>query len=101
MNTKYCALSKEQWEATIKQLHSSVYWLLLYKERGDEKLEEYFDFLMVKIGGLNSLLGHPPKMVDVMMLLEVARMELKKGDSFDFKLYRRAILDAESAIDKL
>ena len=101
MNTKYCTLSEEQWNATIKNMHGSIFWLLLYKERNDEKLEEYFDFLMFKIGGLNSLLGYPPKMVDVMMLLEAARMELRKGDEFNFPLYRKAILDAESAVAKL
>lgn len=101
MNTKYCSLSEEQRESTIKSIHSNIFWALLYKEQGDARLEKHFDFLMFKIGGLNSLLGYPAKMGELLTLLEAARIELQKGDDFNFKLYRKAILDAEMVVDKL
>jgi len=101
METKYCTLSEDQRAGTIKSLHSSIYWCLLYKERNDECLEKYFEFLMFKIGGINSLLGYPAKMVELLTLLEAARLELQKGENFNSKLYRKAILDAETVVDKL
>lgn len=101
MNTKYCSLSDKQRESTIKTIHSNIFWLLLYKEQNDDRLEKYFEFLMFKMDGLNSLLGYPAKMGELLTLLESARVELQKGDDFNFDLYRKAILDAEMVVDKL
>lgn len=101
MKTRYCVLSDGQRADTIQRLHAKIYWCLLYKEREDPCLENYFDGLMFKIGGFNSLLGYPTEMVEILGLLEAARIELQKGPEFNFKLYRKAILDAESIVDKL
>lgn len=101
MKTRYCVLSDAQKVDTIKLLHNSIYWLLLYKEREDPCLEGYFDVLLFKIGGFNSLLGYPTEMVEILALLEAAKVELQKGEEFNFRLYRKAILDAESVVDRL
>lgn len=101
MNARYCTFSSEQTESLKRNLHSSIFWLLLYKEREDETLEKYFDFLLFKIGGLNSLIGQPPIMVELLTLLESARIELDKGNDFNWNLYRKAVLDAESVVDRL
>lgn len=101
MKTTYCMLSDEQREKTIKNMHANIFWCLLYKERNDPCLENYFNVLMFKLGGLNSLLGYPDKMVELLMLLEAARIELYKGEEFNFQLYRKAILDAETVVGKL
>lgn len=101
MGCKYCNdLTSEQYEDFRNELHKKIHWLLIYKEKGYIHLDEYFSSLMFKIGGLNSLLGYPPSIMDLLCLLESARQENLKPDC-DFKLYRKAILDAHSAIDRI
>lgn len=101
METNNYTLSQEQRDRAKKSLHDGIYWLLLYKEKEDPCLMEYFDSLMTKINVMNGLLGYPAHMIDLFTLLEIARSELEKGDAFNFKLYRKAVLDAESVVDKL
>jgi hypothetical protein len=53
-------------------------------------------------GSLNDLLGYPKEFVEVMVLLNAAHMEYQKGaDEFDWKTYRKLILDAGSAVEKI
>lgn len=98
MDTKYCTFSDEQMDEMIQRLHSRVHVLLTYKENGFDDLDNYFDRLLTHIGAMNSLFGNPTCLGELLIKIEVARMEDKKGD---FKSYRRAILDAHSIINQL
>ena len=95
-----------QMENYKTKLHKDVFWLLLYKD--PEKIndfrnvdyEKYFNGLMLKINGLNSLLSHPTEIVEMMSVLEAALLETKR-ENFNFKTYRKLIFDAHSLIDKI
>lgn len=98
MDTKYCTFSDAQINDMLQRLHTRVHLLLTYKESGFDDLDNYFDRLLTHVGAMNTLLGSPPLLGELMLKIEVARMEDKKGD---FKSYRRAILDAHSIINKI
>lgn len=53
-------------------------------------------------GSLNDLLGYPEEMVGVMVMLNAAYMEYQKGsEEFDWRVYRKLILDAGHAVSKI
>lgn len=89
-----------------EKLHKDLFWLILYKDpKTNEKyknidFEKYFVFLMKKIDGLNELLFYPKEIVEMMSLLEAALME-SKSNKYDWKTYRKLILDAQSLVDKI
>lgn len=88
------------------KLHKELFWLLLYKDPNTKEkfpntnYDKYFVGLMKKLDGLNELLMFPTEMVSIMSLLEAAYIETKKSD-FDFKSYRKLILDAHNLVDKM
>jgi hypothetical protein len=100
MDTKYGTISKEQFEEFKSQLHGMVHWLLLYKEKNFEKLDDYFSSVLFKINGLNSVMNYPSNIMMLITTLEAARLENQK-DECDYNKYRKAILDAHSIIDKI
>ena len=56
--------------------------------------------LLYKLGGLNSVLYEPPELVTVISLLEAARIEYGK-ENFNFKIYRKLVLDSGAEILKI
>jgi len=54
----------------------------------------------MRIGGLNDILFEPPELVTLLSLLQAARKEAQNKD-FEFKKYRKLILDSHSLIDKI
>lgn len=90
---------------TARIMHNDIHKLLLYK---DNKIEEkifnseedfliYFNNLLFRFGGLNTLLGKPTLMVILMSDLQAAYDESQK-ENFNYKLFRKAILDAHGYI---
>ena len=53
--------------------------------------------LLFRFGGLNELLGEPKEMVDFMSTLQSAFDEVT-NDNFQYKVFRRAILDCHGYI---
>lgn len=106
MNHKYGQFSEEQFESYKKKLHSEIHWLLIYKDPEKSKsfnnidFIKYFDGLMNRLNGLNSILMFPVEMVSIMASLEAAHNEAMKDD-FNFSAYRKLILDAHAMIDKI
>lgn len=49
-------------------------------------------------GSLNDLLEYPEEFVTVMVMLNAAYSEYQKGPEFDWKVYRKLILDAGHAV---
>ena len=86
----YGSFSEQQMKEQKKILHGSVHWLLLYKENNYDKLDVYFEYLLRRISGLNTLLS----------TLQAAREELS-NPKFDFHVYRKLILDSHSLIDQI
>ncbi len=52
-------------------------------------------------GSLNNLLGYPSEMVEVMVMLNAAYQEYAKGPEFCWQTYRKLILDAGCAVQKI
>lgn len=101
------SFTSSQIEKTKKSLRGSIFFLLLCVDSKtaseyDENVDvvKCFENLLYRMGGLNELLKNPVEIVTAMSLLESALTEYKKED-FDFKVYRKLILDAGAEIAKI
>lgn len=106
MNHLYGEFTQNQIAQTKKSLRGSIFFLLLcvdnktsceYKEVDVNKC---FKGLLLKLGGLNELLMNQPELVIVMSLLQAAMNEYNNPE-FNFKTYRKLILDAGAEVEKL
>lgn len=106
MDTIYGHFDDLQIEEYKEKLHKEMFWLLLYKDpkTKDEfknvDFEKYFINLMKQIDGLNTLLFYPVEIVAIMSLLQAALNETR-SDDFNYRSYRKLILDAHSLVDKI
>lgn len=100
MYTKYGDFKITQILEHKQELHNNILSLLYMKEENCETLDSYFDSLLWRLSGYNSIFGNQAIMVDIMSDLEEARNEANK-DNYDHKKYRRLILNAFNMIDKL
>jgi len=106
METLYGTLDPEQFKKYKKKLHSKIHWLLLYKDPATKEkfasvdFGKYFESLMRELNGLNDILLNPPYMVEILSILQAAYNETLEPD-FNYELYRKFILDAHSALDKM
>lgn len=97
--------TKEQVDNEKKELHKLMYWLLVYKDPNtNDKFKHVNIDLCVKnivnrLQGFSSLLDNPNELVTIMTMLESALLETKK-ETFDFKNYRKIVLDAHAMLDK-
>lgn len=81
-------------------MHSWVHFLLIYAEQNNEILDNYFDVIQNRLNGLNELLNYPVQLINIMNLIESARVEFNSPDYTHHK-YRKLILDAHECIDKI
>ena len=106
MTHKYGEFSRYQISEIIQALRKQIFFMLLYvdpetnEEYKDVNIDNAFVNLLYKIGGLNSVLCEPPELVTVISLLEAARIEYGK-DNFNFKIYRKLVLDSGAEILKI
>lgn len=106
MKYEYGEFTPEQLSDQKKDLHSKLFWLLLYRDPKtcDEycgiDVDKYLNGLMYRIGGLNDLLGNPSGLVTLMSVLQAVKTENNK-DNFDYSVYRKLVLDAHSVVDSL
>ena len=106
---KYGEFTKQQLDEYKKKLHNKMFWLLLYKdpktkdkypEMDNESFKSYFEFVMKEISGLNELLSCPAEIVEILSLLMAAWLE-NLNDDFNYRSYRKLILDAHHLVDKI
>lgn len=96
---KYGTFTNNQIALTKAEIRKQIFFLLLCADpkTKDEyeyvNLNEAFNGLLYKLGGLNSILGEPQELVDVISLLEEALIIYNKP-TFNFKIYRKLILNA-------
>lgn len=103
MNTKYGEYSSAQVSSIKSSIRKSIFFLLLYVD--PETKDNYpnidvadaFRSLQYRLNGLNSILLNSPEVIETMSLLESALIELN-SECFDYKKYRKLILDAGSEI---
>lgn len=102
----YGVFSDRQIAETVKSLRSSIFFLLLCVDKKtaweykDIDIDQCFKGLLLKIGGLNKLLFEPLEIVTTMSLLQAAYTEYHNPD-FNYKTYRKLILDSGEEIQKL
>ena len=106
MKHLYGEFTQSQIEEVVKSLRGSIFFLLLcadpqtsYKYE-DVDVNKCFEGLLLKLGGMNDLFMNQPEIVITMSLLQAAKNEFNNID-FDFKIYRKLILDAGCEIEKL
>ena len=100
MEYKYGIYPNEQFDDYKKRIHSWVHWLLIYAERQDPNLNTYFENLQYKFDGLNELINYPTQLMEVMNLIESAKIEYNK-ENYSHKKYRKIILDIHELIDNI
>lgn len=106
MNYLYGEFESYQISNYKKKLHKDLFWLILYKDPKtkdqyqDVDFDKYFSFLMKKIDGLNELLFYPSEIIEMLSYLEAAFIESRK-ETFNWSIYRKLILDAQSMVDKI
>ena len=102
----YGEFTQSQIAQIKKSLRGSIFFLLLCVdpqtswEYENIDVNKCFEGLLLKLGGMNDLLMNQPEIVTTMSLLQAAMNEFNKID-FDFKVYRKLILDAGAEIKKL
>lgn len=100
MKYKYGEYPDSQFESYKKRLHSKIHWLLIYAEEDNSHLNDYFEKLQNILDGLNELLNYPTQLIEIMNLIESAKIEFNK-ENYSHKVYRKIILDVHDLIDKL
>jgi hypothetical protein len=106
MLAKYGDFTSEQLAEYRSKLHGKLFWLLLYKdpntkdEFGYVDFDTYFLTLMKELNGLGDLLLHPDGLVEMLTVLEAAYKESKETD-FNYKIYRKFVLDAHTILDRM
>ena len=60
----------------------------------------HFDYIITRLNNLNKLLIDRVEIIDVISMLHSARLEYRKSD-FDFKVYRKLVLDAGAEVERL
>ena len=106
MRHKYGNFTTSQILLTKKSIRKQIFFLLLCadpKTKNDYEhvnLNEAFKGLLYKLDGLNSVLGEPQELVDVISLLEEALIKYNEP-KFNFQTYRLLILSAGSLIDTM
>lgn len=87
-------------------MRKDIFFLLLCvdpktkQEYKEINVNKTFENIMFKISGLNQLLFCPPELVTILSLLEQAMVEYNNPD-FEFRRYRKLILDAGSEVLKI
>lgn len=106
MQHKYGEFTDKQMALTKKEIQKQIFFLLLCADPKTKKQYDYvnlnkaFEGLLYKLGGLNSVLNEPQELVDIISLLEEAKIKYNEPQ-FDFKVYRRLVLNAGSLADKI
>lgn len=106
MKYKYGEFSEEQMSRYKIKLHNRLFWLLLYKDPEtcedykDIDFDKYIVFLMKELDGFNHLFEYPTNMVRIVSLIQAAYDESSKED-FNYKVYRKLVLDAQNLVDKI
>lgn len=106
MKTAYGEFEPEQFDEYKRKLHAKMFWLLIYKDPAtcknytDIHFDKYFQSLLKEINGLNDVLLCPPELIEVMSLLRAAYNESLR-DPLDYAAYRKLVLDAHNALDRI
>ena len=103
---KYGTFDDKQFVNYKNRMRKKIFWLIIYTDPKTNKdyknvdVAMYHKKLMEQLSGLNSLLFYPSRMIDILCALEYA-FEILNKEEFDFKHYRKLVLDAGAMVDRL
>lgn len=97
---RYGEMPDAEFQSYKKRLHSMIHWLLVYSDENNSCLCAYFHKVQTKLAGLCSLLNDDPLGVELMVLVEAARL-LAEEEPMDRRMYKKMILDAHEVIEKM
>ena len=106
VNHKYGEFADMQISKIKQIIRKRIFFLLLVAEDEvktnktkfpDVNLEQANTTLLWRLSGLNELLGTPTELVIILSLLEEAKNTIQP-DNFDYKKYRKLILDAGAEV---
>ena len=100
MKSKYGDFPEQQMHAHKNTLHSDIFKLLWMKEENYGQLDKYFSSVLWKLNGYNEVFNNQPAMIDIISILEQARIEAQK-ENYSHSKYRKAILDCMSLVNEL
>ena len=106
MKHKYGNFTKIQMLSTKRSIRKQIFFLLLCADPNTRDnythidVNDAFKGLLYKLDGFNSILGEPQELVDTISLLEEALIKYNEPN-FNFKIYRRLILNAGSLINNI
>jgi ribosome biogenesis SPOUT family RNA methylase Rps3 len=88
-------ITQKQFILEIIHIQSLVFKILPYFEEEYEYLDEYFESVLQRLGGINIILKNPPEILSVIALVELARTTKSKSK------IRKLVLDACGILDKI
>ena len=97
---KYGSITNKQMDEIKHILHKEVFKLLCLKEEKYQELDVYFESVLWKISGYNSLFETNTYLLELLSVIEQARVESLK-ENYNHRMYRKAILDGMSLISKI
>lgn len=100
IRNKYGWWKEGQFEDFLDRLHAMIHRLIFYAESEDPILPAYFKSTQQKINALNRLLNYDPVIVDMMNVLEAARVEYEQQRKFTPR-YRSLVFEAHELIDRI
>lgn len=106
MKHMYGEFTQNQIAETKRSIRGSIYFLLLCVDPETSfnypgvDINKTFDNLLYKLDGFNALLLYQRNIVDIMSLLKEAQI-IYNTPGYDFKVYRKLILDAGAEVLRL
>lgn len=100
MKIRYGVLPDADFDLYKKRLHSLIHWLLVYADENNPCLDSYFQKVQVKLAGLSSLMENDSSIVELMILVESARV-LAEAKNYNSRMYKKLILDAHEIIERI
>ena len=106
MKHTYGEYTEDQVAEFKQRIRKKIYFLLLSVDYNTADQFKYinkkqaFKSLLYELGGASRVFFQPEQIVECINLLEEARDELF-GEGFNYKKYRKLILDAGAAIERI
>ena len=97
---KYGEFTNAQFSDFLDTVHDWVHWVLIYAEQSHEATLPYIRTTQLKLAGLNDLLEQDKHLLEIMTLVESAKIEYERAGCKTPHL-RKMILDAHDEIDLL
>lgn len=95
MNLSYEDIPDKLIYDNLTNLIGQVFKLLPYKENDVPTLDEHLSNILLRLTGLTTLTQDSPELITVISVLEAIRSE------DNFQLFRKAVLDSCSTLQKL